>query len=143
MYDTTYIDLTTDTNIRLLVRITKDGTMTVTDPTVPTGGVTLTFSNGDSTGCIGASLARSVVRAAIAVRDLAAVDHPDQYDTDLLVETVRDGIASILRGETDVPWHFVCLGGALFHGIIAEMTVNSDISDEAHRAFVNANNLTD
>lgn len=143
MYDTTYIDLTTDTNIRLLVSITKDGTMTVTDPTVPTEGVTLTFNDYDSTGCIGAALARSVACAAIAVRDLAAVDHPDQYDTDLLVETVREGIASILRGETNVPLHFALIGGSLFRCIIAEMTVNADISDEAHRAFVNANNLTD
>jgi len=143
MYDTTYIDLTTDTNIRLLVSIKRDGTMTVTDPTVPTGEFTLLFIEGGSTKCIGAALARSVARAAIAVRDLAAVEHPDQYDTDLLVETVRDGIASILRGETGVPWHFVCLGGALFHGIIAEMTVNADISDDAHRAFVHANDLTD
>jgi hypothetical protein len=143
MYDTTYIDLTTDTNIRLLVSITRDGTMTVTDPTAPNAGVTVTFNDSDSTGCIGAALARSVARAAIAVRDLAAVDHPDQYDTDLLVETVRDGVSAILKGETGISFHLVHVGHLLTGSIIAEMAVNADISDDAHRAFINANNLTD
>jgi len=143
MYNTTYIDLTTDTNIRLLVSITKDGTMTVTDPTVPTVGVTLTFNEPNSTLCIGAALARSVARAAVVVSDLACNEHPDQYDIDLCVETVREGIASILREETNVPGHLLLIGDALLHCIVAEMGVNSDISDEAHRAFVNANNLTD
>jgi hypothetical protein len=143
MYDTTYIDLTTDTNIRLLVSITRDGTMTVTDPNAPNAGVTVTFNDTDSTGCIGAALARSVARAAVVARDLGCNEHSDQFDNDLLTETVRDGIAAILKGETGIPWHLVHTGHMLTACIIAQMAVDSEISDDAHRAFVNANNLTD
>jgi hypothetical protein len=143
MYDTTYIDLTTDTNIRLLVSIKRDGTMTVTDPNAPNAGVTVTFNDTDSTGCIGAALARSVASAAIARRDLDCHEYLDQYDIDLLAETVRDGISAILKGETGIPWHLVHTGHMLTACIIAQMTVDSEISDDAHRAFVNANNLTD
>jgi hypothetical protein len=141
MYDTTYIDLTTDTKIRLLVSITRDGTMTVIDPNAPNAGVTVTFNDSDSTGCIGASLARSVARAVIVARDLVAVDHPDEYDNDLLIETVRDGISAILRGETGIPFHLVHVGHMLTGCIIEKMTM-SDESGDAHRAFMNANNLT-
>jgi hypothetical protein len=143
MYDTTYIDLTTDTNIRLLVSIKRDGTMTVTDPNAPNAGVTVTFNDSDSTGCIGAALARSVARAAVILRDLDCHEHDDPYDLDLCVETVRDGIAAILKGETGIPWHLVHTGHMLTACIIAEMNVDSEISDDAHRAFVHANNLTD
>jgi hypothetical protein len=143
MYDTTYIDLTTDTNIRLLVSITKDGTMTVTDPTAPTVGVTITFNEPNSTGCIGAALSRSIARAVFVARNLVAVEHPDEYDNDLLIELVRDGISAILKGETGIPPHFMHIGQLLTGCIIAEMTMKDDISDDAHRAFVNANNLTD
>jgi hypothetical protein len=139
MYDTTYIDLTTDTNIRLLVSITKDGTMTVTDPTAPTVGVTITFNEPNSTGCIGAALSRSIARAVFVERNLVA----DDYDNDLLIELVRDGISAILNGETGIPPHFTHIGQLLTGCIIAEMTMKDDISDDAHRAFINANNLTD
>jgi hypothetical protein len=142
MYDTTYIDLTTDTNIRLLVSIKRGGTMTVIDPNAPNAGVTVTFDDSDSTGCIGAALARSVARAVIVARDLVAVEHPDEYDNDLLIEMVRDGISAILRGETGIPFHLVHVGHMLTGCIIEKMTMSDD-SGDAYRAFVNANSLTD
>lgn len=143
MYDITTIRLKTDTDISLLVSIRKDGTMLVTDLSNPTVTATITFNESDSTGCVGSALARSVAIAAVVLRDLDCCAHPDKYDPDLLVQSIREGIAAILVGENCVPHSLVRIGRDLSGCIISEMIVGNDESEDAHRAMIHANDRND
>lgn len=143
MYDITTIRLTTDTDISLLVSIRRDGTMLVTDLSNPTVTATITFNESDSTGCIGSALARSVARSVIVARNLTCIEHEDEYDNELLVESVREGIAAILVGENCVPHSLVRVGRELSGCIISEMTMADDESEDAHRAMIHANDRND
>lgn len=91
-------NITTDTDLSLLVAITEDGGIMVKD-TNRTGKDSMLLSEdwySSTLGGVGSSYARNIAKCVAILRDLDACEHPDTFDTDLLLENIREGIAALL-----------------------------------------------
>jgi len=88
-------NITTDTDISLYIRISEDGAILVKD--YNRTGKDATLLNEDwyssTLGGVGSSYARAIARCARLVTENACTEG---YDDDLLLETIREGIAALL-----------------------------------------------
>lgn len=88
-------NITTDTDISLLVAITEDGGMMIKDNN-RTGKDSMLLSedwHSSTLGAVGSSYSRAIARCARLVTENACTEG---YDDDLLLETIREGIAALL-----------------------------------------------
>ena len=123
MYDCTVITLDTDTDHSVRAYITADGTIAIHDHKRKRQTLLMQADwNNHDLGIVGAVLARSIARDAIVLRDLCAQE-VDNYDTDLLIESIREGLFVMLHDGTRSSDRCIELARALRGSIVASITV--------------------
>lgn len=123
MYDCTVITLDTDTDHSVRAYIMAEGSIAIHDHKRKRQTLLMQadWDNHDL-GVVGAVLARSIARDAIVLRDLCAQE-VDNYDTDLLIESIREGLFVMLHDGISSSDRCIELSRALRGSIVASITV--------------------
>jgi hypothetical protein len=117
------LDIITDTDMHLKVRISKPGRIRITDENIPKRQVnrlileTDAYTDGD-TDPLGCLAVKNIVRAAYIVDEVA---EDGSIAEDWMIESIREGVAALLLNETSYAAH-EC-GRALRGCIIASLTI--------------------
>lgn len=125
MYDCTVITLDTDTDHSVRAYIMEDGTLAIHDHKRKRQTLLMQADWYDhDLGMVGSVLARSIARSAIVLRDLCTQEH-DDYDTDQLIESIREGLFVMLHDGIRSSDRCIAMANALRTSIVASITVEN------------------
>lgn len=97
MYECTVISLKANANVHIVAYIMADGTVAIHDQRRKRNTLLMQADwNSHDLGFVGAVVARSLARTAIVWRDMVT-NEADEYDTDLLAESIREGLYMLVH----------------------------------------------